>query len=83
MRHFRSIFFLWQRGASLSADFDSFNFQDLLHGQQPIKHTERKQEKEKQLTYYETVYCLFSVHISHSLWLKHRKDLLFLYAKLS
>ena len=42
--------FLWERGASISALFDLFNFQDLLHAQEPfIKHRMkgRKQKKHK------------------------------------
>ena len=28
--------FVWERGASVGADFELFNFQDLLHAQEPI-----------------------------------------------
>ena len=49
MRRFRSSIFLWERGASVGADFDLFNFQDLLHAQEDTYKTEGKENKWKSI----------------------------------
>ena len=45
---FQEQFFLQEKGASVDADFDLFNFEDLLQSQEPKTLKERK-KKQKNL----------------------------------
>ena len=39
---FKELWFLWERRASVGADFDLFKYQELLHAQKMILSTEEK-----------------------------------------
>ena len=56
---------LWERGASVGTDFHPFNFQDLLHAQEPSVYKileERKREKRHNRS---LILCIKSVSALH------------------